>query len=160
LSYWYGTEKPQYYWNAQEKSAAQQTVRAWFAAWQSGDPLLLAAFVDPKVIFRENPTVGLRQGRDNLLRQVCGVLGGKRSLIALFVIGGDYDSSILTRWDETDAQGVARHMSSLFRVQKGLITEWMYDASLDGSPSPRGVGGNSSAACRALDAALGSPAGG
>jgi ketosteroid isomerase-like protein len=155
LNYWYGTEKAEYFFNPDEESAAR-TVRAWFAAWQSGDPLLLGGFVDPDVVFRFNATEPLGHGRDNLLHEVCGVLGGKRKLIDLFVVGGDYDSSVLTRWDESNARGNVTHMASFFRVQKGLITEWMYDTRLDSAPpsgNPGNVGGNSSA-CQAVDAAL------
>ena len=151
LNYLYGTEKSEYFFNPFEESAAQ-TVRAWFASWQSGNPLLLGAFVDPKVIFRGNPSESLGHGRDNLLRMVCGSLGGKRNLIDLFVIGGDYDAAVLTRWEETDTQGQVSHMSSFFRVQKGLIVEWsdMPDDAV--SPAPKRAG--NSDACRAVDTAL------
>ncbi len=154
LNYWYGTTKPEYYWNAGEKSAAR-TVRAWFAAWQSGDPLLLGSFVDPTVMFRASPSEAMGHGRDNLLRQVCRVMGGKRKLIDLFVVGGDYDTAVLTRWDDTSDQGHVRHMSSMFRVQHGLITEWMYDRALDEAPqSVSAATGRDSPACQAVDAAL------
>jgi hypothetical protein len=153
LNYWYGTQKPQSFWNTDEQSAAR-TVRAWFAAWQSGDPLLLAAFVTPKVIFHDNPTEKLAQGRDSLLRKVCSFIGGKRKLIDLFVVGGNFDSAVLTRWDETSAQGDVQHMSSMFRVQNGLISEWMYDVPLDGGAADDAAGSNTSA-CQVVDAALG-----
>jgi ketosteroid isomerase-like protein len=156
LNYWYGTEKAEYFFNPFEESAAQ-TVRAWFAAWQSGDPLLLGAFTDVDVVFRARPSDELGHGRDNLLRQVCGITGGKRKLIDLFVIGGDYDSSVLTRWDETNAQGNITHMASFFRAQNGLITEWMYDTPLDSTLSSGSPGSSerNSPACQAVNAALG-----
>ena len=151
LSYLYATEKPEYFFNPFEESAAQ-AVRAWFASWQSGNPLLLGAFVDPKVTFRSRPSESLGHGRDNLLREVCGSLGGKRNLIDLFVIGGDYDAAVLTRWEETDTKGQVSHMSSFFRVQKGLIVEWS-DMS-DDAVSPAAKGAGNSDACRAVDTAL------
>jgi hypothetical protein len=161
LDYWYGTTKQEYYWNASEKAAAS-AVRSWFAAWQAGDPLLLGSFVDPKVMFRGGPNEALGHGRDNLLRRVCGVMGGKRKLIDLFVVGGEYDSAVLTRWDQTDARGELRHMSSMFRVQNGLISEWMYDRALDSAPSAAAAAdaGANSSGCQAVSAALGAPAGG
>jgi hypothetical protein len=158
LNYWYGTEKAEYFINPDEESAAQ-TVRAWFAGWQSGDPLLLGSFVDRDVVFRSNPSQQLGHGRDNLLRQVCSSMGEKRKLIDLFVVGGDYDSSVLTRWDKTDAQGTVTHMASFFRVQKGLVTEWMYDTALDTAPAAATGGDPNSPACQAVDSALRSAGG-
>jgi hypothetical protein len=153
----YGTAKPEYFFNPYEEAAAQ-AVRAWFAAWQSGDPLLLGSFVDRNVVFRANPDEELGKGRDRLLRAVCGTIGGKRKLIDLFVIGGDYDSTVLTRWDETNTQGDVTHMASTFRVQNGLITEWIYDTHLDAPPaSDPGSSGARSPPCQAVDAALGPP---
>ena len=62
----YGVTKLEDRFNAQEKSAAQ-TIRAWFAAWQAGNPLLLAAFVDQKVDFRTTSGERAREGP----RRVC-----------------------------------------------------------------------------------------
>ncbi len=154
---WFGQLKPEYYWTAPEKAAAR-AVRSWFAAWEAGDPVLLAAFVDPKITFRSKPTDALGHGRVNLLRQVCGEIGGKRKLTDLFVVGSAFDSAVLTRWDQTDQQGAVQHMSSMFRVQDGLITEWMYDVPLDttGSSASAGAGSNASA-CRDVEAALSQP---
>jgi hypothetical protein len=45
-------------------------------------------------------------------------------------------------------------MASFFRVQNGLITEWMYDIPLDTAQGPSNGPGGSSAACQAVDAAL------
>jgi hypothetical protein len=86
------------------------------------------------------------------LRQVCGVMGGKRKLIDLFVIGGDYDSAVTTRWEATNAQGGASHMGSLFRVQKGLIVEW-YD-----TPNDPGAVGPAAASAPARNGVQDSPA--
>jgi hypothetical protein len=164
LGYWYGTTTQEYYWNSAEKSAAS-AVRAWFAAWQAGDPLLLGSFVDSKVVFRADPGEPLGHGRENLLRGICNSIGGKRKLIDLFVVGGDYDSAVLTRWDAMTAKRSVRHMSSMFRVQHGLITEWMYDRALDESPqsitasSGARSSGKDSVACREVDAALAPTAG-
>ena len=166
LPYGYGTTKPEYFFNVEESSAAQ-TVRSWFAAWMSGDPLLLAAFVDQNVIFRSDPADEIGSGRENLLKKVCGSLGDKRKLIDLFVIGGDYDSSVITRWEATNAQGNVTHMGSFFRVQKGLVVEW-YDVPNDpvGTAATKAQGRNAAAApaaarnaaaCQAVDAAFSQP---
>lgn len=152
LDYRYGTTKPEYWFNPFEESAAQ-TVRAWFAAWQSGDPLLLGAFVDPKVIFRGSPGDPLRKGRQTLLRQVCGSLGQKRKLIDLFVIGGDYDTAVITRWEETTTRGQTFHMGSFFRVENGLIVEW-YDTPDDAVAPTAGTFASNTEACQRLDTAL------
>jgi hypothetical protein len=68
--------------------------------------LPLGAFMDQNVIFRVDATATqLSQGRNSLFKQLCGSLGGTRKLRDLFVVGGDYDSSVLTRWDQTAARG-------------------------------------------------------
>jgi hypothetical protein len=87
----YGTSKPERYWNVEETQAAQ-AVRAWFAARQAGDPLLLGAFVDPNVVFRadEGATAKLVKGRAALLRAVCGTFGGQQRLTELYPIGSDF----------------------------------------------------------------------
>ena len=77
------------------------------------------------MIFRGNSAADLGQGRDNLLKQVCGYIGGRLDLTGLFVIGGDFDTGVITRWDAYDAAGTRTRMGSFFRVQNGLIVEWM-----------------------------------
>ena len=60
---------------------------------------------------------------------------------------------------QTNARGNVTHMASFFRVQNGLITEWMYDTRLDAPPpsgGPAGSGRNS-AACQAVSVALRAP---
>jgi hypothetical protein len=49
-------------------------------------------------------------------------------------------------------------MGSFFRVQNGLIVEWM-DSALNGA-SPAKTSNPNSAACQAVNAALAQPAGG
>ena len=100
----YGTSKPEYWFNPDEASAAL-AVRGWFASWKAGDPLLLGSFVDQKVIFRATPAGDLGRGRDDLLKLVCGSIGDRLNLTDLFVVGGDYDTSVITRWDKVDAGG-------------------------------------------------------
>lgn len=151
----YGTSKPEFWFNPFEASAAV-AVRGWFAAWKAGDPLLLGAFVDRRVIFRENSAADLGQGRDDLLRQVCGYLGGRLDLTGLYVIGGDFDTGVIARWDAYDAAGTRARMGSFFRVQNGLIVEMM-NAAVDGaSPATRTT--PNAAACRAVNARLAPPA--
>jgi hypothetical protein len=151
----YGTSKPEYWFNPDEESAAR-TVRAWFASWEAGNPLLLGSFVDRNVIFRAKSADDLGRGRDNLLRQVCSHIGGRLNLTGLYVVGGDYDTDVITRWEKYDAAGKPIRMGSFFRVQQGLITEWM-DTQID--PSGAGAAPNqNSTACQAVNSALGAPA--
>jgi hypothetical protein len=153
----YGTSKPEFWFNPFEAAAAL-AVRGWFASWKAGDPLLLAAFVDQQVIFRGNSAADLGQGRDNLLKQTCGYIGGRADLASLFVIGGDFDAGVLTRWDAYDAAGTRTRMGSFFRVRNGLVMEWM-DSAVDGiSPATRA--NPNSPACQAVNAALASRTGG
>jgi hypothetical protein len=147
----YGTSKPEYWFNPYEESAAQ-TVRAWFAARQAGNPLLLGAFVDLNVSFRPNPADDLVKGRDNLLRSICGNIGGRLELTDLFVVGGDYDTAVITRWNAYDASGKRTQMGSFFRVRNGLIVEWL-DSAVDGASTARSSGLNSTA-CQTVNAAL------
>jgi hypothetical protein len=126
----YGTSKPQFWFNPDEAAAAQ-TVRAWFAAHQAGNPLLLGAVVDQKVNFRLKPADGLSSGRDQLLEKLCGVIGHRVDVKELFVVGGDYDTAVLARWDTYGAKGNVTRMGSFFRVQHGIIVEAM-DSVLDG----------------------------
>ena len=147
----YGTNKPEYWFNPYEASAAQ-AVRAWFAARQAGNPLLLGAFVDRNVRFRPEPASDLVVGRDNLLKNVCGYIGGRLELTELFVVGGDYDTAVITRWNAYDAAGTRTQMGSFFRVQNGLIVEWM-DTAVNGT-SPATRANPNSAACQAVNAAL------
>ena len=143
----YGTAKQERYWNAEEAQAAQ-TVRAWFAARQAGDALLLGAFVDQNVVFRLNPAAPFAKGRANLLRAACGTIGGQQRLTKLFPIGSDFDTLVLTESVKSDGTRIA----SLFRVQKSLITEWV-DAVVE-AKGPAAVSNPSSAACQAVNAAL------
>ena len=151
----YGTNKPEFWFNPFEESAAR-AVRGWFAAWKAGDALLLGSFVDRNVIYRPNSAAGLARGRDDLLKLVCGYIGDRLNLTGLFVIGGDFDSGVITRWDKVDAGGKRTRMGSFFRVQNGLIVEWM-DTALDpATPTP--AANQNSEACQAVNAALAPPA--
>ena len=138
----YGTAKLERYWNVEEMQAAQ-AVRAWFAAKQAGDPLLLGAFVDQNVVFRASPAAPFAKGRDNLLRAVCGTIGGQQRLTKLFPIGSDFDTLVLT--ESVNSQGT--RAASIFRVQKSLITEWMdvvVDAKRPGRNGKSGFDGAAS----------------
>jgi ketosteroid isomerase-like protein len=151
LNYLYGTAKPEYFFNPFEESAAQ-AVRAFFTAWQPGDVLPLGAFLAQNVTFRADPTATqLSHGRDNLLKRLCGSMEGTRKLRDLYVVGGDFDASVLTRWDQTTTRGSVTHGASFFRVQRGIIVEW-YDMPNSGVAAA----GSDSVSCRAVDAALGS----
>jgi len=143
----YGTAKQERYWNVEEMQAAQ-AVRAWFAAREAGDPLLLGAFVDQNVVFRTSPAAQFAKGRSNLLRAVCGTLGGQQRPTKLFPIGSDFDSLVLT--ESVNSQGT--RTASLFRVQKSLITEWM-DVVVE-AQGPAAAANPGSAACQAVNTAL------
>jgi hypothetical protein len=143
----YGTAKHERYWNVEETQAAQ-AVRAWFAAKQAGDPLLLGAFVDQNVVFRISPAAQFAKGRDNLLRAVCGTIGDQQRLTKLFPIGSDFDTLVLT--ESVNSQGT--RTASIFRVQKSLITEWM-DVVVD-AKGPAATANPGSAACHAVNTAL------
>lgn len=145
----YGTSKPQFWFNPDEASAAR-AVRAWFAAHQAGNPLLLGATVDRKVSFRPSPADGLSAGRDDLLKKVCGVIGHKVDVKELFVVGGDYDTAVLARWDQYGAKGKVTRMGSFFRVQGGVIVEAM-DSVLDGDQP---AADPKSEACNTVNATL------
>jgi len=148
----WGTSKPEFWFNNEEESAAR-AVRAWFAAWEAGNPLLLGSFADPNVIFRRKSSDDLGHGRDSLMRGVCGYIGGRLNLTGLFVVGGDFDTGVITSWDKYDAAGNRTRMGSFFRVQNGLITEWM-DTQLD-TGEPAAAPNQNSGACQAVNAALG-----
>ena len=147
----YGTSKPEYWFNPDEASAAL-AVRGWFAAWKAGDALLLGAFVDRNVMFRPTSAADLGRGRDSLMRLVCGSVGDRLNLTDLFVVGGDFDTLVVTRWDRLDAAGKRIRMGSFFRVQKGLIVEWM-DVPVD--PAGPAAANQNSPACQAVNSALG-----
>ena len=151
----YGTSKPERYWNVEETQAAQ-AVRAWFAARQAGDPLLLGAFVDPNVVFRadEGATARLVKGRAALLRAVCGTFGGQQRLTELYPIGSDFDTLVLT--ESVNSQGT--RTASFFRVQKNLITEWQDVVVEAAGPAP--ATNSNAAACQTANTALAPPAGG
>jgi len=151
----YGTSKPDFWFNPFETSAAR-AVRGWFASWKAGDPLLLASFVDQNVIFRPNSAADLGNGRDDLLRLICGTIGDRLNLTGLYVIGGDFDAGVITKWDKLDAAGKRTRMGSFFRVRNDLIVEWM-DTQLD--PGPAAAANQNSEACQAVNAALAPPAG-
>jgi len=152
LDYLYGTAKPEYFFNPYEASAAQ-AVRAFFTAWQPRNVLPLGAFVDLNVIFRVDPTATqLSHGRDKLLRQLCGSMDGMRKMRDLFVVGDEYDTAVLTRWDQTASQGNVTHGASYFRVRKGVIAEW-YDMPESGVAA---ANANSAPCQQEVDAALGS----
>jgi hypothetical protein len=143
----YGTAKQERYWNVEETQAAQ-AVRAWFAARQAGDPLLLGAFVDQNVAFRTNAAAPFAKGRAALLRTVCGIFGGQQRLTKLYPIGSDFDTLVLT--ESVNSQGT--RTASLFRVQKSLITEWV-DVVVE-AKGAAAAANPSAAACQAVNAAL------
>lgn len=143
----FGTMKPEQWWNTEEKQSAQ-TVRAWFAAWQAGDPLLLGSFVDQNVIFRTDADSDIFYGRDKLLQTVCGTIGGRKRLLELYPVGADFDTLVLTESVRTDGSRIA----SFFRVQNSLITEWM-DVMVESSTSTAGSNQNSEA-CQEVNAAF------
>ena len=143
----YGTAKHERYWNVEEQQAAQ-AVRAWFAAKQAGDPLLLGAFVDQNVVFRTSPAEKFGKGRENLLRTVCPTIGGQQRLTKLFPIGSDFDTMVLA--ESINNQGT--RVASIFRVQKSLITEWM-EVVVDAQGLALAANPNS-AACRAVNSAV------
>ncbi len=146
----YGTAKQERYWNVEETQAAQ-AVRAWFAARQAGDPLLLGAVVDQNVVFRTNAAAPFVKGRAALLRAVCGIFGGQQRLTELYPIGSDFDTLVLT--ESINGQGT--RTASLFRVQKSLITEWV-DVVVEAA-GPAAAANPNSAACQAVNAALAPP---
>ena len=135
-----------------EEAAAAQTIRAWFAAWQAGNPLLLGAFADQKVDFRTTPASELVKGRDNLLRAVCGSIGGPLNLTDIYVIGSYWNTLAIARWNKVDAAGNRTRMASFFRVQNGLVTEWM-GTQLAGT-APAAAANQNSPACQAVNTTL------
>jgi hypothetical protein len=145
----YGVTKVQSRFNPEEVAAAQ-TIRAWFAAWQAGNPLLLGAFVDQKVDFRATPASELVKGRDALLRTTCSTIGGPLNLTGIYVVGAYFDTLAIARWNKVDAAGNVTKMGSFFRVQNGLITEWM-DSAIDGTPA---AANPNSVACQTVNTTL------
>ncbi len=144
----YGTSTPERYWSVDEAQAAQ-AIRAWFAARQAGDPLLLGAFVHQNVIFRaDGGAARLEKGRANLLRVVCGTFSGQQRLTELYPLGTDFDTLVLT--ESVNSQGT--RTAGFFRVQKGLITEWQ-DVVVEAA-GPAAAANPNSAACQAVNAAL------
>lgn len=143
----YGTAKPEQFWNVEETQAAQ-AVRAWFSAWQAGDPLLLGAFVHQRIVFRPAGTKDLVKGRAALLRSVCGAIGGRQRLTELYPIGSDFDTLVLTESVRNDGTRIA----GFFRVQNGLITEWM-DVTVE-APGNAAAANPNAAACQAVNSAL------
>lgn len=152
----YGTVKPQAYWNTEE-TLAGQAVRAWYAAWQAGNPLLLAAFVSTDVIYRTDPAADLVKGRDALLRSVCGIIGGELELRELYPIGADWSTMVLTEVIRRDANGQPMRVAGFFRVQRGLIVEWM-DSVVEAT-GPAAAANPDSAACQTVNGVLPAPPG-
>ena len=114
-------------------SPRSQTIRAWFAARKANDPLLLAAFTDKNAVFRATSDAhSITNGRDALLKAICATMTGSLDLTDVYVVGADFDSAGIAQWTKIDAAGNSVPMGSFFRVQKGLVTEWM-DAQLGGS---------------------------
>jgi hypothetical protein len=145
----YGTTKLESRFNVEETAAAQ-AVRGWFAAWQAGNPKLLGAFVDRNAIFRASPTGDVVNGRDALLRAACSTMGGPLDLIDIYAIGADFETTVIARWNKIGTSGAVTRMGSFFRVQNGLITEWM-DSPVDGTPA---AANPNSAACQTVTATL------
>ena len=148
----YGTVKVESRMSADEQSTLQ-TIRASFAARKANDPLLLAAFTDKNAVFRATSDAhSITNGRDALLKAVCATMNGSVDLTDVYVVGSDFDSDGIAQWTRTDAAGNSVPMGSFFRVQKGLVTEWM-DAQLGGTPVATDP---NSAACQKVDSAIAS----
>ena len=145
----YGTSKLELRFKPDEK-AALTAVRGWFAAWQAGNPKLLASFVDKGAIFRATPTGELVIGRDALLRSACTTMGGQLDVTAIHAIGGEGSTFAIARWNKIGAGGQVTKMGSFFRVQKGLIVEWL-DSTLEGTPP---VANANAAACQTVNTTL------
>ena len=148
----YGTVKVESRMSADEQSTLQ-TIRAWFAARKANDPLLLAAFTDKNAVFRATSDAhSITNGRDALLKAVCATMNGSLDLTDVYVVGADFDSAGIAQWTRTDAAGNSVPMGSFFRVQKGLVTEWM-DAQLGGTPVANDP---NSAACQKVNSTIAS----
>ncbi len=146
----YGTVKVESRMSADEQSTLQ-TIRAWFAARKANDPLLLAAFTDKNAVFRATSDAhSITNGRDALLKAVCATMTGSLDLTDVYVVGADFDSAGIAQWTWTDAAGNRVPMGSFFRVQKGLVTEWM-DAQLGGTPVATDP---NSAACQKVNSTI------
>jgi hypothetical protein len=126
-------------------------VRGWFAARQAGDALLLGSYVDQNVVFRPSPSVPFGKGRTELLRTVCQTFRGQQRLTKLFPLGMDFDTLVLT--ESVDSNGT--RTASLFRVQKGLITEWVDTVVESKGPAP--AANANSPACQAANTVLPPP---
>jgi hypothetical protein len=105
--------------------------------------------VDQNTVFRTNPADPFAKGRANLLRAVCGSIGGQQRLTKLYPVGSDFDTLVLTESVKSDGTRIA----SLFRVQKSLITEWV-DVVVE-AKGPAAAPNQNSAACQAVNTALG-----
>jgi len=148
----YGTVKIESRVNPDEESTLQ-TIRAWIAARKANDPLLLAAFTDKDAVFRATSNAhSITNGRDALLKAVCATMNGSLDLTDVYVVGADFDSAGIAQWTRTDAAGSSVPMGSFFRVQKGLVTEWM-DVQLGGSPVATDA---NSAACQKVNSTIAS----
>jgi hypothetical protein len=112
--------------------------------------------VNQNVGFRPDPASDLIRGRDNLLKNMCGYIGGRLELTDLYVVGGDYDTAVIARWNAYSVAGTRIPMGSFFRVQNGQIVEWM-DTAVNGT-SPAAAANPNSAACQTVNAALAPPA--
>jgi hypothetical protein len=145
----YGVSKSEAWFNVEEAQAAL-AIRGFFAARQANNPQLLAAFVDENATFRASLDGNVLEGRDALLKSICQVMGGTVEFKDLYLIGADFQTTAIARWERKGVDGSASTMASFFRVQKGLITEWM-DSAVDGAIP---VAEPNSAACRSINATL------
>ena len=125
-----------------EEAAAVAVVKKWIETSTNHDLAAHMALIDDNVVFRPDPTSGLRRGA----RAYCGAYGFVRSatsvlkLDELYVVGGPSETLvIIKRTDinspaDTGREGaLSGYQVSLVvfaRVKNGKISEW-YDAPLN-----------------------------
>ena len=128
----YATRKPEGVWSEAERDAAQ-AVRAWVHAMSTGDPADRAQFMDEDVAWRADPSQPLQRGRDGFVETLSNTGDGASGrLLELYVVGGDWDTSVLAlRVDDGDAP-----VAVFFRVQDGLIVEWLDAPAGPGAAAP------------------------
>ena len=68
------------------------------------------------------------------------------------MIGADWNTLAIARWNKVDAAGNRTRMASFFRVQNGLVTEWM-GTQLEGT-APAAAANQTSPACQTVNTTL------
>lgn len=135
-------------WNEQER-AAVRVAEEWVAAWNTGDPQKVAAFMAQNCEFRGDISEPLQRGRQAFIELVSKFINSFRGikLTEIYAVGGPWDTFVLLKRIDTVQFSKSDKLTdvpvaTLLRVRDGKIEEWLDSPIVDVTPLAPGLSNN------------------